>query len=89
MFSHSQFDVTRQYLNAMHLSAIVTCVMTSNSLLHIFWCWLFVDYLDLEVTGVGIATMTSYTLNFFAITILCMFLKNLNNTFFFFTRESF
>ena len=63
--------------------------MTTNSLLHIFWCWLFIDFLDLDVIGVGIATMTSYTLNFIAITIVCMCFKTLKNTFFFFTKESF
>ena len=63
--------------------------MTTNSLLHILWCWLFVDHFEMEVVGVGLATMVTHTLNFILITIVCSMMKSLKESFFFFTRKSF
>jgi multidrug resistance protein, MATE family len=88
MFFHSQFDATRQYLNSLHLSVWVTVTMTSTSIIHIFWCYLMVVRLDLDVAGIGIATMISYTWNFVVITIICKFNKSLKESFFWITSES-
>ena len=72
----------------MHLSAVVTSTMVTTSLLHIFWCYLFVVRWELDVEGVGIATMISYCLNFFAITILCWSMNSLKSSYFMITSES-
>ena len=89
MFSHAQFDATRQYLNSLHKSAVVTVIMVSTSILHIFWCWLLVNYFDLDIIGLGIATMISFTWNFTVITVICSNLKELKESFFFMTKESY
>jgi len=44
--------------------------------------------LDLDVAGIGIATMISYTWNFVVITIICKFNKSLKESFFWITSES-
>ena len=62
--------------------------MVSTSVLHIFWSWLLVSYLDMDVIGVGLATMISYTWNFIMLTIICSLLKGLKESFFFITKES-
>lgn len=89
MFFHSQFDATRQYLNSLHLSAIVTVVMTTTSLLHIAWNFFFVTYLQLGITGIGLATMISYTWNCIVINTILMCNKSFKESFFWFTAESY
>ena len=88
MFCHTQFDATRQYLNAMHMSALVTITMVTTSLMHIFWCFLLVTYYKMDVKGIGLATMISYSFNFIMITVLCSTIKELRKSFFWITRES-
>lgn len=88
MFFHSQFDATRQYLNALHLSVWVTVTMTTTSLLHIGWNYLLVTRLEMDVAGVGLATMISYTWNFLVITAICLLNKRLSPSFFWVTAES-
>ena len=89
MLLHSQFDCTRQYLNALQKSKLITFIMVTTSILHIFWLWIFVIVLDYELIGVGIACVISKGLNFVAITAVCSCLKSIKDSFFFFTRESF
>lgn len=88
MFFHTQFDATRQYLNALHMTAVVTMTMVTTSILHIFWCFYLVTYLQMDVKGIGIATMISYTFNFVMVTALCLSIKELKKSFFFITKES-
>lgn len=88
MLCHSQFDATRQYLNALHMSAVVTITMVTNSLLHVLWSFVFVYWLQMDIKGIGIATMTTYFSNFIMITVLCMNLKELKTSFFWFTKET-
>ena len=49
MLCHTQFDATRQFLNAMHMSALVTMTMVTTSLLHIFWCFILVIEYEMGV----------------------------------------
>jgi Na+-driven multidrug efflux pump len=42
----------------------------------------------MDVDGIGLATMIAYTFNFIMITVLCLSMKELKTSFFFFTRES-
>ncbi len=89
MIFHSQFDATRQFLNSIHKSAVVTITMVTTSMLHVFWCYVFVVVSKLDIIGIGIATLTSYTFNFVMITILCKSMSDLEDSFFFFGPESF
>ncbi|TNV80526.1 hypothetical protein FGO68_gene15533 [Halteria grandinella] len=88
MLAHTQFDATRSYLNAIHKNTFVTMTMTITSVLHIFWCYYLVVYLNMGVKGVGIATMISYSQNCTVITIICKMLPDIKESFFLITRES-
>lgn len=72
----------------MHMSAVVTITMTTTSIMHIGWCFYLVVYCHMDVDGIGLATMIAYTFNFLMITVLCLSMKELKKSFFFFTRES-
>lgn len=89
MLCHSQFDATRQYLNALHLSALVTVTMTTTSILHIFWNYLLVTRFGMDIAGIGMATMISYSWNLLVITIICYFNRSLKESFFWVTAESY
>lgn len=60
---HMQFDCYKQYLNGTNQSRIVQFAVSSTILIHLALCYTMTYYLDLEVVGVGIATMTTCFLN--------------------------
>ena len=61
----------------MHMSALVTITMASTTFLHVFWLFIFVNQLNMGITGLGLATMISYAWNFTVITVICMVIKEL------------
>ena len=89
MFFHSQFDATRQYLNAQNKASMVMITMIITSSLHFLWCYLLVFQLQWDIVGVSMATLITYFLNFFVITVYCLCESEVRRSFFFFTRESF
>jgi Na+-driven multidrug efflux pump len=89
MFFHSQFDATRQYLNALHKAQGVMVTMIITSALHLGWCYLFVFTLQWDIIGISIATFVTYFSNFAIITTYCLIEKEVRRSFFFFTKESF
>eukprot|EP00347_Sterkiella_histriomuscorum_P017802 403347935 len=88
MFFHAQFDATRQYLISMHRTLLVSVTMTTTSLLHMFWCYILVNTMQLGVLGTSLAMMISYTLNFSLLTMFCLASSDLKTSFFFFTKET-
>ena len=42
----------------------------------------------MDVAGIGLATMISYTFNFIVVTALCLSMKELKKSFFWITKES-
>jgi multidrug resistance protein, MATE family len=54
-FFHLQFDCNRQFLNSTLNSSVVMNAVSFSTLLHIFWCWLFIIKLDLGITGAAMA----------------------------------
>ena len=67
----------------MHKSQVVTVSTVITSLLHIFWCYLFVAVFDLDVVGLGLASLISYTSNFLIVTTFCLTKSDLKDCFFF------
>lgn len=57
IFFHLLFDCNRQYLNATHQSTIVFYAFTVATLLHSFWCYLFILHLDLGIMGAAFANL--------------------------------
>lgn len=72
----------------MHRSVLVSITMTTTSLLHIFWCYILVYLMKMDVLGASLATLISHTLNFVMITLFCLVSSSIRQSFFFFTRET-
>ena len=72
----------------MERSFLVSVVMVTNSLLHILWCHLLINVSGLGVVGASLATLISFTLNFLMITLFCLSMTDLRESFFFFTSET-
>lgn len=89
MFFHSQFDATRQYLNSQNKAQMVMYTMIVTSTLHFVWCELFVTRFGWAIYGVSLATIITYFLNLAAITVYCLIDKEVRQSFFWFTKESF
>ncbi len=66
-------------------------IMIITSTLHFGWCWLFINYFNLQIIGAGFATFITYFLNFFISTLYCMKTgdSTIRRSFFFPTLESF
>jgi Na+-driven multidrug efflux pump len=76
MFFHSQYDCTRQYLNAIDKAQAVMGTMMITTPLHLLWCYLSINYFKLELAGVIIATIMTYFSNFALITLYCVLNKD-------------
>lgn len=49
------FDLKKRYLNCLDVAWVPMLAQIGASLLHLFWCWLFVTKCQLEVFGLGVA----------------------------------
>lgn len=68
---------------------MVMYTMIFTSILHFLWCYIFVFDYGWSIFGVSLATIITYFLNFAIITLYCMYDKEVKESFFFFTKESF
>ncbi|CDW91386.1 transparent testa 12 protein [Stylonychia lemnae] len=89
MIFQSQFDATRQFLNAMHKTRVVMIVNIVTCCLHFLWCYLLVMVAGLDISGAALATTITYFLNFIIVTIYCANCSDLKESFFFPDRETF
>ncbi|CDW78835.1 transparent testa 12 protein [Stylonychia lemnae] len=89
MIFQSQFDATRQFLNAMHKTKVVMIVNILTSCLHFLWCYLLVMVAGLDISGAALATTITYFSNFIIVTIYCANSPDLKDSFFFPDRETF
>lgn len=72
----------------MHKSALVTVTMVTTALLHIFWCFLLTQIVNLDFQGIGLATLISYVFNVVMLTVLCTTMSDLKPSFFFFKSDT-
>lgn len=89
MIFHSQYDATRQFLNALGKAHVVMYTMMVTSALHLVWCYLLTFYWTFDIEGVALATCLTLFLNFSIVTIYSKRDKDVSKSFFFFTKESF
>ena len=89
MLFHSQFDAIRQYLNAIQKSYIFMKVVFITSALHLIWCYLFVVRFQMGFIGIPFAATLTCFLNFFLLHIYCSTLKDIKESYFQITKESF
>lgn len=60
---YGQFDCSMKFLSAQYLNKIPIYAQLFSSSLHVLWCYLFVQKLELAEFGVGMATNITYLLN--------------------------
>ena len=53
------FDMKKRYLNCMSITWVPMLAQVVATLLHILWCYLFAEIFELQVLGLGIATLIS------------------------------
>lgn len=61
------FYVLNRFLNAQKIVYPQMVITSITSLLHIFWCWVFVIYYDYETLGPIMANTATYSLNLISI----------------------
>ena len=88
-FFLSQFDAIRGYLNTMNKSSVIMYASLSAAFLHLFWAYLFIHVLDMEVRGASIATTITYFSQFMFVSVYCNFNKELQSSYFFPGPETF
>ena len=58
------FDARKRFLQSIEYSFVSTYTIAFTSMLHFFWCYLFIVYMQLGVQGVAIVLNITYSLNF-------------------------
>lgn len=56
-------DANRRLLSCMGYQNGPMLIQIGSTVIHIFWCWLFVDYLGYEMKGTAMATCVTNILN--------------------------
>lgn len=65
------FDATRKFLSAQFQITIPMYIQLVTTILHLFWCWLFVIHFNWRETGAALATNITYICNMILIDIWC------------------
>jgi MATE family multidrug resistance protein len=58
------FDCLRRFLQCQRFFWPCMVVNAISTILHVFWCWLFIIHYDMLEIGAGIATSITYITNF-------------------------
>ena len=69
MYFLGLFDLKKRFLNCMKISWVPMVAQVGGTLLHIFWCYLFVTKLEMDVVGLGIASNITTFIMLFIITV--------------------
>lgn len=90
LFFQAQFDATRQYLNAIKQSQVITYMMVAASIYHCIILYVLVEVFDYGIYGCSWGTVITYVINSFVVTFYCGWMRpDLKESFFFPTRECF
>eukprot|EP00347_Sterkiella_histriomuscorum_P003598 403363675 len=89
LFFSTQFDATRNYLNAVQKSQVITYISIGASIIHVFVLYIMIDTLQMGIIGASIGTIITYSMNSVIVTIYCMMQEDLKESFFFPDRECF
>ena len=67
LYCYCMFDLTKRFLNCMTISWVPMTAQIVATVMHPFWCYLFVIVYKLDIVGIAIAyTITQLTLVVFA-----------------------
>ena len=91
MFAIVQFEIVRRFLQGMKIFSLTMYIQLVMMILHFFWCYLFVFYLEYGLVGSAIATTITYISNFLATTLILTFKEGIipKESWHFFNADSF
>jgi MATE family multidrug resistance protein len=90
LFFQAQFDATRQYLNSIKQSAVITYMMIAASIYHCIILYILVIVYDFGLLGCSWGTVITYIINTCIVTIYCGWIRtDLKESFFFPDKECF
>ena len=83
-----QFDAVRKFLTAQMKNTVPLVVQLITMLLHILWCWLFMNVFGFGLKGLAIATDITYILNMVLTDGYLYFSQSCSKTYVPFDREA-
>ena len=91
MFAMIQFELVRRFLQGMTIFALTMYIQFAMMILHFFWCYLFVFYLEYGLVGSAMATVITYTSDLVAVTLILTYKSNIipPESWHFFNSDSF
>ena len=57
IYLRSMFDMKKRFLNCMNIVQVPTLAQIGATILHIFWCYFLAEHLELQVFGLGLASL--------------------------------
>jgi MATE family multidrug resistance protein len=90
LFFQAQFDATRQFLNSIKQSAVITYMMIAASIYHCIILYVLVIVYNFGILGCAWGTVITYIINTSIVTIYCGWIRtDLKESFFFPDKECF
>ena len=91
MFAMVQFEIVRRFLQGMKIFSLTMYIQLVMMILHFFWCYLFVFYLEYGLVGSAIATVITYTSDLVVVTLILTFKEGIipKESWHFFNADSF
>lgn len=84
-------DSNRRLLSCMGYNNVPMAIQLASTVVHIFWCWLLTDHLNMGIKGPAIANVITNLINLVAVHIYSLKFtdKNVAAAYLFPTKESF
>lgn len=89
MYFFCQFDLSRRFLTCMNYTTAPMVAQTFSSVVHIGLCYQIAVKWGMEVKGLGIATMITYTSMFVFVTIYSHCTSKISQALFWPTKDTF
>ena len=74
LYLRTMFDMKKRFLNCMNITWVPMLAQVVAALLHVLWCYIFAEYFELQVFGLGVATFITdlilvITIELFSLTV--------------------
>lgn len=77
MFAMTQFETIRRYLQSMGIFDLTMYIQVATTCLHFVWCYLFIYYFNLGVTGAALAACITYWTNLIVVSLILTYGKEI------------
>lgn len=87
-FFEMQFSLNYRYNNIIDKAYVNLIILLGTILLHPLWCYIFIDVMDLKITGAGISILLSQGINVLCGCIYIYIIRPIPKSVFFFNKDS-